>query len=379
MQPKLEYRDEYTNLKKLCIKTSIGDLHTPTRSLHIKNSNPNEFNIIGTSNLPCITEIFRTFSKEDLDKYLDQDIPPEKQTSKLIQKAKQKGINFLFVRFRNKHNNQIFKPDEKDIENLIKISTHPLNDYITIPNLSHLSEVNYIEFLEKFFELVQSYRKKPKIIGTLPLLSSNDFVELCKFYFKKEVFAFAMDFNGKNPLDSYVLVNDLIKLTYLNEREYHEQTFLYALNIPLTKVQKKISVSPAKDIVSFLMGFDAFGTSHISKMHPDVLKKIKLSKTSEEKNHYHIFNRLDYGYYREDTDKIDSLFKENLPVSISIADLKKSNRKDIIKLFNVERHFLEATELQRNLSENSVKSYLETKTHAQNPLSFISKKMQMNG
>jgi hypothetical protein len=210
-------------------------------------------------------------------------------------------------------------------------------------------------------------------MGFLPFVAASEFRKLLQYYFNLGIICYAMDFEGKNPIDSYLLVNELHRFSHLIEKEYQEDTFLHAFNVPITKVQPKTHVGAAKDIITFTIGFDSFGTSHISKpIRRDIAEKLRNNRKGKPQldMNYRVFNRKDYGYYRADEASIGQRLREEAGVSIQFGQLNDRNAShdkltSLRKAFNVERHALEAVELRDKIKENDVLKHLEHKSYAQ--------------
>ena len=250
------------------------------------------------------------------------------------------------------------------------------------PHIAQLTGEDHLEFLTGFFENLKSYREYHPVMGFLPFVAPIEFRKLLNFYFNLGITCYAMDFEGKNPIDSYLLVNELHRFSRLIEKEYQEDTFLHAFNVPLTKVQPKTEVGIAKDIITFTIGFDSFGTSHISKMKPEVAEKLRNNKKGKPRldMSYRVFNRNDYGYYRADSAGIEQHLREEAPTSIQFGHLNDRNASQdkltsLRKAFNVERHALEAVELRDKIKENVVLQHLEHKSYAKDTLNLIKKRI----
>jgi hypothetical protein len=123
-------------------------------------------------------------------------------------------------------------------------------------------------------------------------------------------------------------------------------------------------VVPAKDILLFEMGFNCFGSSHVRRRLPDEIAE-KLRSTA--KRPFRLFNRKDYGYYRDNVTGLREMLKETQPTSTSFDDFTfgmTGNKVGTLeKLFNVERHALEAASIRKKLIESeNVGKYIQSKT-----------------
>jgi len=153
-----------------------------------------------------------------------------------------------------------------------------------------------------------------------------------------------------------------------------------------------MSVTPAKDIITLMMGFDSYGTPHVpQKILIEVVEKIRekqsnrkfapwgnisIQPTDNEPEVFRIFNRKDYGYYRSDILNLAIQEEKNETINLKdiyIENLSSERKKAIRKSFNVEKQAIEAVELQQIISEDKISPYLQDKRYARDNFRMIAK------
>ena len=289
-------------------------------------------------------------------------------------------MNMLFFSYQNKDTKKGIPnslPTDTEIEYLCNIVTHPSSEIIIPPMIPNLSGKEYLKFLKKFFGFLKSYRKKQVVMGNIPLVATSELREINQFYFEKGINLFSVDFDGNNPMDSYILVNEVRKLTNAIRKEFKEDSYLHAFNIPMPKAQPKTYIAPAKDMMTLASGFDSFGTSHKKESRPpDVIEKIKLKileKKLEAKRKkipyippFRLFSKDDYGYYKNEATRLEEIFKETKDTVIKLSDLtspeySETKLKGLRRAFNVERQALESIEYHPLIEENRIAGHIRTK------------------
>ncbi len=251
-------------------------------------------------------------------------------------------------------------PTETEVEYLCGLLKHLLNDLWVPPIVPELKGTAYLPYLRDFYNQAESYGKVP-LVGLIPYLSSLEIRQLEGLFIEHGINYFVMDFAGKNPFAMYGNINQVSKMIGTIERETGFPCFLHAINVPFTRSLWKNELIPARDILLFEMGFNCFGSSHIPRLIPREIAEAMKTTT----RHYRLFNRRDYGYYREDRiNPVD--FEESVPTEVSLTDFEPGMVwKDIgerEKLFNVERQGLESDTIRMKLIEGeSLRRHLRTK------------------
>lgn len=380
--------------RKTIFSTNSASITTPIRAFHLKQDTTSESRLIQNDKIRGLNEVYHVLTKEKIED-IDSDVEKLNEWGKKLRyifnaPKIQNEINLLFFSYENKDTktdkpNRI--PTDRETEYLCNIVTHPSSEIIIPPFIPDLSGTDYLEFLRKFFKFLKSYRKNQEIMGYIPMVATSELREINQFYFENEIKLLTVDFSGKYPLDSYLLVNEVKRLVSAIEKEYREDGFLHAFNVPIQKSQPTTYISPAKDIMTLVEGFDSFGSYHKKDPKPpDVIEKIKEKieqrklEAKKTKTSYvppfRLFNRDDYGYYKNDATRLEVIFKDSADNSIKLSDLtspeySEEKKKGLRKAFNVEKHALEALEYQNLIKENSMAKHIRKKTYGSENLDKI--------
>lgn len=105
---------------------------------------------------------------------------------------------------------------------------------------------------------LKSHSSNKSIIGYQPFVARNELLKLFDFYEKIGVSSFIIEFDNNNPIDAYLTVGLVHRHVANLELQYGQISYLHALNIPFTRIKQRVPVTPAKDIITFMMGFDSF-------------------------------------------------------------------------------------------------------------------------
>jgi len=273
-------------------------------------------------------------------------------------------------------NSQGKRPTDSQIDYLANLVTgSPYNDIIVPPIIRGISGEDYVEYLRLFMESLETYVSNPRIMGSIPHIAHIELPDICRFYMKNNVTFFALDMDGKNPLDMFPNVNEVYRtMRLIEEKELsgEECCYLHGINIRRPRGLVKKNFAPARDILVFEMGFNSFGSSHLKpKLKADLWQKILASNVAW------VFNRGDYGYYPTTSPDIRSIPKEVDPVFSLGEVLSSSQRNKDAKMFNVERQGLEASTIQKCIAENELPKYLDGKLRASESLKQIRKKLSI--
>ena len=340
---------------------------SPTRALCLTQDPNSEARVLGSQSLTGINEVPR-----ELDKAMLEDIDGDRDKQEAFYRNIRRrfvdiNVNDNITAFIFTYNNKPDKnernrqPGSAETEYLCGLLNHPLNDLWIPPIVPELSGRAYIPYLQDFYKEAESY-PKAAVAGLIPRLASIEIRQLANFYIQLGLNYFVMDFAGKNPLD-VGNINPVTQMVAKIERETGTYCFLHGINVPLTKSRWNRPVVPAKDILVFGMGFDCFGTSHIRPRWPDEIA----DKINSSMRPFRLFCRRDYAYYRGDTHGLRLMVEEESQPLISFDDVagETTGRKIGVmeKLFNVERHGLEASSIRQTiLRGESVGGYLQSKS-----------------
>lgn len=395
-----------SHVKRLSIDIGSKSIKTPSRALVLRDSS-SESRLIKNRRVRGINEVYRELSKEKVED-IDGDRDKLNEFAKTLRYAFESPnasseLNLLFFAYENKDKKDKLSrntvPTNKEIESLCSIASYPKIDLIIPPHIPGISGENYLTFLKSFFEALKSYGSDFPVMGFLPFVNRQEFTKIANFYFEQGINCYAMDFAGTNPIDNYIIVAELRKLSKRIETERKLDTYLHAFNVPMTKVKQKVDVTPAKDIMTFAMGFDSFGTSHIpNKLPKEVIEEIirrrthgyggggggsgtkmpRPSVTIKQVEVFRVFNRNDYGYYRSNLNSLPELLEDKVWTSIPLKQLYKdglseNKLRSIRKAFNVEKQGLEAVDLRQVIEESSISKHLESKPFAKDNLRYANK------
>lgn len=398
------YDSNLTNIRKTRIEIGNKTLTTPSRALNL-GDHLSESRLIKNKKIRGINEIYKNLTSERIEQ-ISNDTEAEvifnKKLKNILNKSDlENELNFPLLSFENK-NKRLGKyhnslPTEQETGFICDVLSHLYLDVIIPPRLPELLGETYLKFLHSFFDTLETRLYNKPVIGFLPFVTRIDLPKLIDFYISKGVFSFVVDFQRNNPIDIYTHVELVHNLVRKIKREYDEEVYLHACNVPFTRIKQKIDATPAKDIVTFLLGFDSFGTNHLRQKLPlEVVQKIREKAgrkyvpwtyqlkdpssidASNQPESFRIFNRNDYGYYRSDLPNIRTLITSEEGATINLEQVYDENMnegrvKSTRKAFNVERHALEAVELQKVISENLTLEYLQDKRFLKDKWTIISK------
>ncbi len=240
---------------------------------------------------------------------------------------------------------------DKEVELIVDLLNNPRFDIVVVPILPKVKLMNYLGFLKNFLEARASTTFFPALVPAVPHYSIRDinllFEELPKF--SLDLGFIAVDFNGGNPISQYSFVSHVVRRANLLSREVNKPVFLYALNLKHGKATKRQEVIPAKELLVFAMGFDAFGTNH---------KGVIISRDyGVEGVKSRVLNREDYGYYTIELagDRIKERDGYEIELSQVLSDPK------FVKLYNAERQAREVGQISLKIKEKEYERYIRTK------------------
>jgi hypothetical protein len=364
-------RDEKLFCKTQTLQIGRKQITTPIRALHLKDPR-SESRIIKENRLRGINEIHINLSNSKFHKIKNdrkENSRFSQSINNLITKNGSNDINFLIVNF-----NPIDEIDSENIDYLSNELCTPYNEIIIPPIIGGLQLDQLKVYLRRFYDSVRNIRDDPVFFGFFPILAPVEFKELCRFYYDNKITNFIFDCHGKNPLDFYSLMNDLKRLTKSINEKYEIDTFIHALNVPFTRIQKKRDIAPAKDIMAFVMGFDSFGSPHIQRPLPPDLQ-MKLKEEIDIKD-FHIFDEIDYGYHKTSMDEFRiTTTKKDTSIDKKYLNDYSDNTKKMIKIYNVERHGYEALEIRKHIKNSSLIDHMDSKLQAKDSLEYLQKKL----
>ena len=334
------------------IEVSIGakTIVTPKRVLAISKYKHYDESSLKNKDVKGFVEIYRRIDYKALHKIIGERIYESRfnyELSSLLKKA-ENDITIGFIEYDTGGR----RPDKSEVEHLVHLFNNPLLDILALPIMPKMPCDEYIRFLDEFIDIYQSISFRAILVPIIPHYASPDIIKLFEFYVKKDQISknfICVDFNGSNPISQYSFVSEVIRESQKFEKEYGAPCVRYGINVKYGKATKKQDVVPAKDIMIFAMGFNLFGANH--KVIPIIgdIGKYELGTKA--------FNRNDYGYYS--LEKARDFISENNEFEIKLSDIIKDAR--LTKIFNAERHGLEALEISIAINENDLSKYINSK------------------
>lgn len=403
--PKIRLLEEDPELKARSLELAVNgkSLVSPHRALYLQlNNDSSEARIISGKTLRGLNEIYVQKNFEDIQS-LRTDVAKQTKLISGFQNTVNKSkigeeviLGFLHYDARKAHQRNEFldndvkkkdgerkknpnyrkfvMPSKDDTDYLVRLYSALPSDILAPPILQGADGESYLVFLKDFFEIVNSTsRLRTKtIMGIIPKVADLELPGILDFYNKKDVRLYGMNFAGGHPLN---FVPQLIKMSQFFEsieKDYKEECYLHGLNVGYGRIMEKM-VIPARNVLSFSIGLDSFGVSHLGGGGGDdkiegtaeqrriVLLKEQLRKTT-------LFNRSDYGYHKyEGNSEIKAKFsKDDQNTIYDLEAIAKAasavELRGRIRIFNAERHAIEARYLTEEiLGKKGMKEYIEKK------------------
>lgn len=363
-------KDKDAAMRLAYLEVNSKRVVTPRRSLCLTRGTNSESRAILNARVRGINELPRRISKERLED-IDTDLGKQEEFYSDIEQRfgainPSDEVNMFLFNYENgnkKKGEPNKTPSDTETEYLCGLLNHLFNDIWVPPVVPGLSGSAYIPYLEKFYDYAATNYRTP-LAGLVPHVARMDIRRLSEIYIRHGINYFVMDFAGKNPFAQYANIVQVIEIARMIERETKASCFLHGINVPFTRSLWKNPVILARDILLFALGFSCFGSSHIYRPSRRLPKEvIELMQTKPKR--YRLFNRRDYGYYRDDEVSSGNFDEEN-DVKVTLQDfrgrLTRKETRTLETLFNVERHGLEADELRTKLIEgDSIKKHLTNK------------------
>ncbi len=362
MSIQIEARRQDSELQTRLLTLTVKDKRviTPRRSLCLTKDAHSESKVITNPKVRGINEVPRRIAKEKL---LDIDSDLKKQEDFYYDIASRfrtfipDEINLFVYTYDNgdrKRGVPNKTPTETETEYLCGLLEHPFNDVWIPPVVPGLSGSDYVPYLEKFYSLVASRRGIP-VAGLIPHIGRLDIRRLADLYVTHRINYLVMDFDDKNPLALIGNINQTRALVRRIESESGSPCFLHGLNVPFYRGMWKDPILMARDVLLFGLGFNCYGSSHVFRpwrpMSKDVLERIKNSP-----KRFRLFNRQDYGYYRDDVVRPEEL-EEREPVAMKLSDVRTAGDRKTTRAFesafNAERQGLEVDEIRSKLIDGA--------------------------
>lgn len=242
------------------------------------------------------------------------------------------------------------------------------SDIVPLPTLPKITETidsetkfdQYQAFSEAMIHFLRGNKHEKPLIGAIPRLPYGFVADLMEFYIDKEINAFYVDFEARNP--TTFKQNLLPVFRTLAHHEMTENSFIYAHNVDAGRTVKASDVVNAKDILSFGFGFDAMGRRHKDRKMP----KKEWEKLHTLPNRIRLFNKADYGYYRiANPRRIREVYPldSSVPIETFTRGFSGNIRllRRLEKLYNTEQLGLEAFRIRQIVKDFVPTEYLATK------------------
>src|SRR4030043_1291588 len=259
---KLKEQDSQYRSRAVTLHAHDKTVITPKRAFNLGAAN-SESKVIKKESIRGINEVTRILNEtvlNEIDNDKDKMIKFTKELrSRFSQTNSENEISFFLFFYESDGR----PPLPKHVDLLANlVSGNHYNDIIVPPIVRGISGEDYVKYLESFMASLKTYVKNPQIMGSIPHVAHIELGDICNFYVKNDVTVFALDADGKNPLDMYPNINEVYRVMCNIERELFEEhcCFLHGLNIPKPRGLQKKGFAPAKDILVFEMGFNSFGT-----------------------------------------------------------------------------------------------------------------------
>lgn len=354
MTKKLSIKDvkvsEDSLYKTQKIKVGNKTIETPGKAIDIRKM---PTNLKFSEEIRDIKEIYRTFTADSIKQASSTNKEQEingQLTRYRIRDSTPNQITLTFSEFDGK-----YFPNEKEIELLTDIN-YSNSDITPLPLVPNICKIITTETIHTFKDYLKTAIKKIEelnhqpIMGIIPLSIPRDFLpDILEVYENEGINAFCVDFQGGTVSSASSKIRQLHRL--LNHKRMLENSLLYTLNLSSGKLIKDKEIIPARDILSFGMGFDVIGGQHIKpRLPPSVWKRINELKNVEE-NKTRLFNKSDYGYYKISRSAVHQIYPKDSKVPISWLQNVKTN-KNVDKVFNMEQQAIESRYLREILNEN---------------------------
>ncbi len=351
---------------------SIGSkkITTPTMAIDHELLKKNEEIAPATKGLNEVFCRLESSKKSPLDGLISNEYAQASFNSRIESQLKrtdpEKEMTLCFLEYAGKEK----YPEGKAFEFILD-TAHVYSDIVPLPLMPNLTRTKitsdtdfqkYKIIMELAIEHLNSFNKKP-IMGVIPRLAYKFMTDLINFYIDKEINAFYIDFENKNPLT--FKQNLLACFRTLNDKEIFENCFIHAHNVTAGRLAKGANIVNAKDILSYGFGFDSMGRRHRGLKPP----KEGWKQFDKLPNRLRLFNKDEYAYYKIlNTDEIKAMYPSDSSIQMDaftkIFSVKNSNVKRFEKLFNLEQLGLEAFRLKNFLKDfHNPKDYLNDKSH----------------
>lgn len=368
---KVERTDKGFLSRVLTLRVKSKTILTPVRAVHLTQGAECESRSVRTAS---INELFRSVTPKILHQ-IDGDLQKQQQFTASLVNAIQKNshpdaLNILFFSYAPQEG---IIPSRRETEYLFDLMNIAGADLLVPPIVQGSTGESYLQFLDQFFTVYETINHRP-IMGLIPYVSHRELEAILKFYEKQSISLFAMDLYGRHPLRLQPNITRVLRYLRKLDADFGEPSYLHGLNVGQGRALASQLVKPAKDMLTFEMGFDSFGRAHVPpKLTPDLYGKLGRA----EKPPIRLFNRADYGYYVASGSSL-----RNLPIEkdaiISTGPFRRpaeyETMRKLEKAFNAERQVYETQILRDRIGrERTLEHYLTTKIQVRPMLKILSR------
>lgn len=354
--------------KRLCssnklLKTNNKKIETPRKAISLSNNRYSEGLTILDNEIRGIYETYKKMNKDklvEMGQYSDIERRFTNSISNNILKASaNEGINYFLFNYdsrtdqeRKSHSRQSEIPSKNEVEYLVDLLLSNSNDIVVPPLLPYLDGNQHIEFLDIFYNTIESYNNH--VIGGLvpTYLGRLDQNTIIDYYLKKDIKILFFDLYGSSPDRHYPSVSLLMRKVLEKERTSKTKHMIVATNVRFGRPHRKTTIAPAKDIISLFLGFDVFSRPHVIKMAFD--SPVGGAPPKKTPPNIRLFQKEDYGYYQT-----DRLYLNQIPTELNISTesnmdirlLNDTNQRSVIDSYNTYEHGKEAQILRTNFKD----------------------------
>lgn len=345
LKVKIAEEDEKTFYSHKNIKVRGKDFETPIKAINLRNFRKdielawNEF----------VAEIYKTFSKESLQKFVSGAVKHRDEFNKDI-KRQIYGISAKTTPI-------LFIPALKtlsvtEIELDFIQNTQSIFDFYVVPTVERIHKIassvedieRYISLVKYYLEKIETVKLKKPIMGTIPItLPPTKIIELIDIYLDREIMSFCIDFAGRIPFTHYQQIAQIQNLLHKNDID----AFIHATNVNIGKPSKKGNIILAQDVLSFGFGLDSIGDNHLGVSHRDVGSQV---------DNLRLFNKENYAYHKVNQRDIEKIYPKDTAIQIeALVKGPKSKRMDVQKMFNYEQIGIETHKIREAVKEDVIK------------------------
>ncbi|RLF98044.1 MAG: hypothetical protein DRN47_06080 [Candidatus Wolframiiraptor sp.] len=367
---KVLHQDKETLCKILEVDVIGKRILTPIKTINLSYINPQ---IPIKTNINLLGEIYKTLDKKKLNKLVndtDEQIKFNNELNTLIRKAQLLNIPvIMFIPTL-----ETIKISDKEIEFILATQEY-YSDFYIVPSIKRAGKLvkegleidEYLNFIKKFIELLESFKEKP-LMGLIPM--TLPFIgQLVKFYLKHNITAYCLDFDGRA---STSLIQNI---SQLQRTLKNIDAFLHATNMNIGRPLKRAPVIPAKDVLSYGFGIDSLGENHLPPRIPEEARRRLGGPRIEEVKNLRIFNKEDYGYYKiQDKNTLRKIYPPDTNINLELLlDKSTHRRRTAQSMFNAEQISIETNRLKEVIKEKEVAKYLKKKEYIKEEFKKITK------